>query len=55
MDITGDNATVDTKGGMTVNDPDSIGIQIASDTAAVNTDDQRDIRTRGTGTNVKRD
>ncbi|WP_423766156.1 hypothetical protein, partial [Escherichia coli] len=28
IDITGDSATVDNKGGMTVTDPDSIGIQI---------------------------
>ncbi|MCP3576151.1 hypothetical protein, partial [Escherichia coli] len=31
IDITGDSATVDNKGGMTVTDPDSIGIQIDGD------------------------
>nr|WP_185169006.1 hypothetical protein [Escherichia coli] len=37
IDITGDSATVDNKGGMTVTDPDSIGILIDGDKAIVNT------------------
>ncbi|MEN1443449.1 hypothetical protein, partial [Pseudomonas aeruginosa] len=36
IDITGDSATVDNKGGMTVTDPDSIGILIDGDKAIVN-------------------
>ncbi|NYY77242.1 hypothetical protein DMH20_05600 [Escherichia coli] len=38
IDITGDSATVDNKGGMTVADADSIGIQIDGDKAVVNND-----------------
>ncbi|MFL7133268.1 hypothetical protein IXY04_14310, partial [Escherichia coli] len=36
IDITGDSATVDNKGTMTVTDPESIGIQIDGDKAVVN-------------------
>ncbi|WP_420213702.1 hypothetical protein [Escherichia coli] len=35
IDITGDSATVDNKGGMTVADADSIGVRIDGDKAVV--------------------
>ncbi|OPI60707.1 hypothetical protein BFQ23_25260 [Escherichia coli] len=52
IDITGDSATVDNKGGMTVTDPDSIGIQIDGDKAVVNNDGDSAISNGGTGTQV---
>ncbi|HCT7080503.1 TPA: EntS/YbdA MFS transporter, partial [Escherichia coli] len=53
--ITGDSATVDNKGGMTVTDPDSIGIQIDGDKAVVNNDGDNAISNGGTGTQVNGD
>ncbi|HBC8893320.1 TPA: EntS/YbdA MFS transporter, partial [Escherichia coli] len=55
IDITGDSATVDNKGGMTVTDPDSIGIQIDGDKAVVNNDGDNAISNGGTGTQVNGD
>ncbi|ELO3139201.1 EntS/YbdA MFS transporter, partial [Escherichia coli] len=55
IDITGDSATVDNKGGMTVTDPDSIGIQIDGDKAVVNNDGDSAISNGGTGTQVNGD
>ncbi len=53
IDITGDSATVDNKGGMTVTDPDSIGIQIDGDKAVVNNDGDNAISNGGTGKAVR--
>ncbi len=67
IDITGDSATVDNKGGMTVTDPDSIGILmtvtdpdsigilIDGDKAIVNNDGDNAISNGGTGTQVNGD
>ncbi len=55
IDITGDSATVDNKGGMTVADADSIGIQIDGDKAVVNNDGDNAISNGGTGTQVNGD
>ncbi|WP_157942688.1 hypothetical protein, partial [Escherichia coli] len=55
IDITGDSATVDNKGGMTVTDPDSIGIQIDGDKAVVNNDGDSAISNGGTGTQINGD
>ena len=55
MKCTGDSATVDNKGGMTVTDPDSIGIQIDGDEAVVNNDGDNAISNGGTGTQVNGD
>ncbi|MBB8466812.1 hypothetical protein HEK60_026110, partial [Escherichia coli] len=55
IDITGDSATVDNKGGMTVTDPDSIGIQIDGDKAVVNNDGDNTILDGGTGTRITGD
>ncbi|MDN0895597.1 hypothetical protein FCX28_28255, partial [Escherichia coli] len=55
IDITGDSATVDNKGGMTVADADSIGIQIDGDKAVVNNDGDSAISNGGTGTQVNGD
>ncbi|HGB9445647.1 TPA: autotransporter domain-containing protein, partial [Escherichia coli] len=48
-------ATVDNKGGMTVTDPDSIGIQIDGDKAVVNNDGDSAISNGGTGTQINGD
>ena len=55
IDITGDSATVDNKGGMTVTDPDSIGILIDGDKAIVNNDGDNAISNGGTGTQINGD
>ncbi|MGC6643400.1 hypothetical protein ACP0G5_27590, partial [Escherichia coli] len=49
-DLTGDSATVDNKGTMTVTDPESMGIQIDGDKAIVNNEGESTITNGGTGT-----
>ncbi|EPH7622866.1 autotransporter domain-containing protein [Escherichia coli] len=51
-DSTGDSATVDNKGTMTVTDPESIGIQIDGDQAIVNNEGESTITNGGTGTQI---
>ncbi|MCV1115822.1 hypothetical protein MLK34_026170, partial [Escherichia coli] len=55
IDITGDSATVDNKGTMTVTDPESIGIQIDGDKAVVNNEGDSSISNGGTGTQINGD
>ncbi|MCU7231432.1 hypothetical protein NR514_27335, partial [Escherichia coli] len=55
IDITGDSATVDNKGTMTVTDPESIGIQIDGDKAVVNNEGESTITNGGTGTQINGD
>ncbi|MFE4067812.1 hypothetical protein ACFQ8H_29080, partial [Escherichia coli] len=52
---TGDSATVDNKGTMTVTDPESIGIQIDGDKAVVNNEGESTITNGGTGTQINGD
>ncbi|MGE9115897.1 hypothetical protein, partial [Escherichia coli] len=53
--ITGDSATVDNKGTMTVTDPESMGIQIDGDKAIVNNEGESTITNGGTGTQINGD
>ncbi|EMK7833277.1 autotransporter domain-containing protein, partial [Escherichia coli] len=55
IDITGDSATVDNKGTMTVTDPESMGIQIDGDKAIVNNEGESTITNGGTGTQINGD